>query len=173
MSAAVDTDLLEAAQGGDAAALDRLLVLCRPDLQRYATRHCATSSDVDDAVQEALIILYRRLPSLRSLGAFTGWLFTIARRECQRLARKMFRQDLPLDEAHERLYLRTRTDTDLRIDIVMAIQSLPDIYRDVIVLRDFEELTVREIAARLNMAAETVKTRLHRGRQLIREHLLA
>ena len=44
---------------------------------------------------------------------------------------------------------------------------------EVIVLRDFEELTVKEIASRLHTLPETVKTRIHRGRQMIREHLLA
>ena len=172
MPIAVDNQLLESARQGDAQALDRLLIACRPDLRRYASRYCVKSSDVDDAVQEALIILYRRLPSLRSLGAFTSWIFLIARRECQRLSRKMFHQAVSLDEVEEQQYLQTRTDPDLRIDLVMAIQSLPDLYREVIVLRDFEELTVREISERLSMVPATVKTRIHRGRQLIREHLL-
>ena len=172
MTELVDETLLEAARGGDAQALDRLLVACRPNLRRYAMRHCAQPSDVEDAVQEASIILYRRLPGLRSLGAFTGWLMTIVRRECGRLSQKMFHLEVPLDEAAERHYLQTQTDREMRMDIVMAIQSLPDLYRNVIVLRDFEELTVEEIAARLNMVPATVKTRIHRGRQLIREHLL-
>jgi len=85
----------------------------------------------------------------------------------------MLHQEVPLDEVTERQYLITRTDIELRLDIAMAIQSLPDIYREVIVLRDFEELTVKEIAARLLLVPETVKTRIHRGRQMIREHLLA
>ena len=172
MPMTIEESLVEAARGGDAAALDRLIVRCRPGLRRYAMSQCSTSSDVDDAVQETLIILYRRLPALRSLGAFTGWLFMIVRRECRRLSRMMLHQEVPLDETAERRYLQTRTDPDLRTDIVMAIQSLPDIYRDVIILRDLEELTIREIAERLNMVPETVKTRIHRGRHLIREHLL-
>jgi len=104
---------------------------------------------------------------------YTGGLLQIVRRECQRLAQKMFHQAVPLDEDTEQQYLRSRTDIELRLDIAMAVQSLPDIYREVIVLRDFEELTVKEIAACLRLVPETVKTRIHRGRQMIREHLLA
>ena len=48
----------------------------------------------------------------------------------------------------EETYLATRSDLDLRHDLTCAIQSLPDIYRDVIILRDLEELTIREIAVR-------------------------
>jgi len=168
-----DQRLLESAKRGDTEALERLIVQTRPDLRRYAARYCATSSDAEDAVQESLVILFRRLPTLRGLGAYSGWLVQIIRRECQRLARKMLHQEVPLDEVTERQYLITRTDIELRLDIAMAIQSLPDIYREVIVLRDFEELTVKEIAARLLLVPETVKTRIHRGRQMIREHLLA
>ena len=173
MPLTIDDQLLLAAQLGDAAALERLVVECRPNLRRYAAQHCVTTSDAEEAVQESLIILFRRLPTLRSLGAFSGWLFQVARRECQRLARKMFHQHVPLDEAIEKNYLATRTDIEMQIDITLAIQSLPDLYREIIVLRDFEELTVREIAQRLGLPPETVKTRIHRGRHLIREHLLA
>lgn len=168
----VDDRLLEAAQRGDSDALERLISVCRPDVRRYAGHYCV-ASDVEDAVQESLIILYRRLPTLRTLSAFTGWIFQIARRECRRMARTMFHRETPLDEVVEQQYLATRDDLALRLDIATAIQSLPDIYREVVVLRDFEELTIKEIGQRLEMAPETVKTRLRRGRQLIREHLLA
>ena len=154
-------------------ALERVIARCRPNLRRYAERHCVTASDAEEAVQESLIILYRRLPALRSAGAFSGWFFQVARRECQRPARKMFHQHVPLDEAIEDRYLTTQTDVELRLDVAMAIPSLPDIYRETVVLRDFEELTVKEIAARLGLSPETVETRIHRGRLLIREHLLA
>ncbi len=173
MPVSVDDLLLKAAQRGDMAALERVIAQCRPSLSRYAARYCVTTSDAEEAVQESLIILCRRLPALRSAGAFSGWLFQVIRRECQRLSRKMFHQHVPLDEANEEVYLATRTDIELRLDIAMAIQSLPDIYRETIILRDFEELTVKEIAARLSLLPETVKTRIHRGRLLIREHLFA
>ena len=164
---------LQEARSGDSAALERLITACRPNLHRYAAQHCASSSDVEDAVQESLMILYRRLPTLRALGAFTCWIFLVVRRECQRLALKMSHQEVPIDIAIEQNVIHSRSDIELRLDIAMAIQSLPDIYRDVIVLRDFEELTVKEIAVQLGLNPETVKTRIHRGRQMIREHLLA
>lgn len=68
--------LLEAARLGDTSALDRLLQVCQPDIRRYAYRHCL-ASDVDDAVQETLLIMTRRLRSLRVVAAFSGWLLQI------------------------------------------------------------------------------------------------
>ena len=167
-----DRELLDAAQRGDIDALQRLIVQARPRLTRYAAEHCANSSDAEEAVQESLVIVYRSLPTLRALEAYSSWLFQIIKRECRRLSQKMFHRNVPLDEAAKRSYLHRQTDVELRLDIVMAIQSLPDLYREVIVLRDFEELTVKEIASRLRMLPETVKTRIHRRRRLIREHLL-
>ena len=55
--------LLASAHAGDPEALERLLRVCRPDIRRYAQRHCLIS-DVDDAVQEALLVLSRRLSSV-------------------------------------------------------------------------------------------------------------
>ncbi len=163
-------ELLGAARQGDAAALERLLTLCRPDLRRYAALTCLTAADAEDAVQEALLTVYRKVEKLRSAAAFSRWLFQIVRRECLRLLRP---DHARVEWEIEEKYLAVHSDPDLRLAIALAIQSLPDIYRDVIILRDFEELTIREIAARLNLLSETVKTRIYRGRHLVREHLLS
>jgi RNA polymerase sigma factor (sigma-70 family) len=167
----IDDDLLQQAKCGDIAALDRLMILCRPDVRRYAARHCFLS-DVDDAVQEALLLMTRYLPSLRSPRAFVVWAFQIVRRECLRLA-KRGKADVALDAVAEDRYLENRVDDDMRMDLVAAMQSLPTIYREVIVLRDFQELTIQEISEQLEVPSATVKTRLYRGRLLMREYLLA
>ncbi len=174
MTAAVPPALLEAAIGGDAGALETLLVQCRPRLLHYAAQTCR-ASDTEDAVQEALLILHRRLPTLRSAAAFASWVFQIVRRECLRLERRLGFSAAEEDwENAGAAYLSVpKTDIEMRLDIAAAIQSLPDLYREVIILRDFEELTVSEIALRLGLVPATVKTRISRGRQLVREHLLS
>ena len=63
--------LILAAQSGDSVALNRLLIACQTDTRRYARRHCA-ASNVDDAVQEALLILSRKVASLKAAAAFSG-----------------------------------------------------------------------------------------------------
>lgn len=163
--------VLVAAHQGDAQALERLLRLARPDVRRYAQRHCLVS-DVDDAVQEALLILSRRVRQLRVLAAFSGWMFRVVQRECRRLGRAAFHHD-PYDEAQLEQWLAVHSVDDLRIALVQALQSLPLHYREVLLLRDFEELTIAEMAERLGLTTAAVKSRLHRARQLAREHLLA
>lgn len=162
--------LIEAAQIGDPAALDRLLQVCQPDIRRYAQRNCLMS-DVDDAVQETLIILSRRVQSLRVLVAFSSWLFTIVRRECRRLERHVFGID-HYDEQEAEHWLAARSVDLLRLDLVRALESFPPHYREVILLRDFEELSIHELAQQLALTSAAVKSRLHRARQLMREYLL-
>src|SRR5262247_2691990 len=72
--------LIAAAQAGSEEALLELLECCRPQLRRYANRECA-SDDVEEAVQDALWLLYRRVGALRMIRAFSAWLFQIIRRE--------------------------------------------------------------------------------------------
>ncbi|HUW28644.1 MAG TPA: sigma-70 family RNA polymerase sigma factor [Sulfuriferula sp.] len=163
--------LIEAAQIGDPAALDRLLQVCQPDIRRYAQRNCLMS-DVDDAVQETLLILSRRVQSVRVLVAFSGWLFTIVRRECRRLERRLFGIE-HLDEQKAEHWLVARSVDALRLDLVRALESLPPHYREIILLRDFEEMPIHELAQQLALTPAAVKSRLHRARQLMREYLLA
>lgn len=164
-----DPALIAAARQGDETALLRLLETSQPDLRRIAVSQCASAADADDAVQESLWLVYRRIGALRTIGSYTAWLFSIVRHECQRLMRRMHGQvELP-DEDHP-LFAYYATP-DLRIDLAAAIQSLPDKYREAIVLRDFEEYSITEIAKTLRLTREAAKSRIHRGREMIREYL--
>lgn len=64
-----------------------------------------------------------------------------------------------------------RPDPELRQDLIAAIHSLPDKYRDVIVLRDIQEFSIGEISVELLLTREAVKSRIHRARLMIREYL--
>lgn len=162
--------LLAAAHGGDPRALEQLLKISRPDIRRYAQQH-RLLSDVDDAVQEALLIVSRKLPSLRVLAAFSGWLIRLVQRECRRLGRLTLRHD-PYDEEKLEQWLVVRDEVGLRRELVAALESLPAHYLEVMLLRDLEELTIEEIAARTGLTRPNVKSRLHRARALAREYLL-
>jgi RNA polymerase sigma factor (sigma-70 family) len=163
-------DLVLAAQSGDTAALNKLLLVCQVDARRYARRHC-DASDVDDAVQEALLILSRKVTSLKTAAAFSGWLFTIVRRECHRMSRRMFGRSVSLEELAD-AQLAVRSDEILHLDLIQALESLPAHYLEVVLLRDFAELTIAEMARKLGMQVPGVKSRLHRARELVREYLV-
>lgn len=171
VASVVDRDnLILAAQTGDPVAIGRLLAVCQADARRYAHKHCQVS-DVDDAVQESLLIISRKIKGLKAAAAFSGWLFTVIKRECRKLERMMFRTD-PLDDEIAEQKLLCKTDNDLRIDLTAALESLPAHYLEVVLLRDFEELTIAEIAERLGEQSGAVKSRLHRARELVREYMI-
>ena len=163
--------LLPAARSGDAVAMEQLLRLARPDIRRYALRHCAASTATDDVVQEALIIVYRRVSALREVAAFGGWVVRIVQRLCMRPMLAWLKTE-PLAQVEDNLDWSHKPDHELRHDLALAIDSLPPIYREALLMRDFEELTIEEMAGRLGVTREASKSRLHRARTLVREYLV-
>jgi RNA polymerase sigma factor (sigma-70 family) len=160
---------IEAARCGDTTALERLLRRSRLDLRRYAEYHCVVN-DIDDAVQESLLRVAHSINKLRAVEAFTSWLFRIVKRECNRLKRgmRLLRgDDIPLEllPAPEVSY------AELTHDILVVMRQLPAHYRDVLVLRDMEGLTIAELCDTLGITREAAKARLHRARLLARELL--
>ncbi len=162
-------DQLIAAREGDRAALEGVLGHSRQHLRRYAEYHCVIN-DVEDAVQESLITLSRQLGDLRVLECYVSWAFRIVKRECSRLkrARCQWRHEALSEEL---LLPAPRDDLDLRRDCAAALQALPAHYREVLLLRDLEGLSIGEIAGQLLTTPETVKARLHRARVLARTYL--
>jgi RNA polymerase sigma-70 factor (ECF subfamily) len=167
----IPAELLEAARAGEQPALLALIEAVQPHVRRYARHACRSSSDAEDAAQDALWLIYRRIGTLRVLGSFTGWAFAIIRRECLRLARRLGHIESAgaLEGMEERL--AATPDLDLRLDLAAAIQSLPAHYREIILLRDIQEMTIDEISAQTKLTRESVKARLHRARLLVREYL--
>ena len=162
--------LIEAACQGDKAAISDLLTVCQPDLKRFARRTCSTT---EDAVQIALWQLYRKIGALRTVATFTTWLFRIVERECYRLYHgkkatdafdELLEQDIPCEPS---------IPIDLRLDLTRALERLTPPYREVLILRDVDELTAPEVAAQLGLSLEAVKSRLHRARTQVREQLMS
>lgn len=164
-------NLILAAQTGEPVAISRLLSVYQADIRRYARRHCH-ASDVDDAVQESMLIISHKIKGLKAIAAFSSWLFIVIKRECRRLERMMFKHE-PLENEIAEQQLAQRSDDALRMDLTNALEALPTHYLEVVILRDFEELTIAEIADRLGEKPSAIKSRLHRARELIREYLLS
>ena len=169
-----DPQLVEAACLGDAEAIEQLLLQYHPTLTRFARKFCATPEDVEDAVQETLWIAYQKIGALRTSAAFASWVFRIVKHQCYRLLRIKKREyemaDMPDghilddDDNHERY-------TALKQDVVEALACLPAAQRQVLIMRDIQNMTGPEVAAVLGLSIETVKSRLHRARSVLRQHL--
>ena len=163
------TQDLIAARAGDRPALERVLGRSRQDLRRYAEHHCVVN-DAEDAVQEALFTASRRLMDLRQLECFASWLFRIVKRECNRMKRglRTLLQEPITEDIADTCTVEQR---GLTRDLAMALESLPAHYREIVLLRDLEGLTIEELSERLGLTREATKARLHRARALAREYL--
>jgi RNA polymerase sigma-70 factor (ECF subfamily) len=165
--------MFAAAHAGDPVALEQVLRELQPDIRRYARRQCHRTSSIEDVVQEALIVLYRRMGSVRDPLAVAGWVFRVVTRLCMLPVLGLIRGAEELTDRHEAAHFAQVPQDELRIDLVRALESLPAIYREVILLRDMEQLTISEVADRLGITREACKSRIHRGRALMREYLQA
>src|SRR5260370_28686 len=149
----------------------RMLGGVEPGIRRYARRQCHRTTVIEDVVQEALIVLYRRVGNVRDPLALAGWIFRVVTRLCMLPVLALIRAAEELTERHEAEYFAQVPKDELRIDLVRALESLPEMYREVILLRDMEQLTIGEVADHLRITREACKSRIHRGRALLREYL--
>jgi RNA polymerase sigma factor (sigma-70 family) len=167
-----DEQLVRAACQGEAKAIEALLLKHHTDVSRFARTLCATPEDAEDALQETLWIVSRKIGTLKSASALISWLFTIVKRQCYRLLR-IRQKEVPLDRIPEPVDEREQGNDRqvLTEEMAIAIQNLPFIYRQVLVMRDVEEITAAEVAATLEITVEAVKSRLHRARNSLRTTL--
>lgn len=162
--------VVDAAQQGDPGALTSLVSGSHAHVQRFAHTLCATPEDAEDATQEALIVLYRKIGTLRATAALASWMFSIVRHECVRRTRlRLRRQSF---SAGVEPSAEDATLARLEIErIVTTIADLPPEQRAVLVLRDIQGLSGAETARALGLSRAAMKSRLHRGREAIRARL--
>jgi len=166
-----DEALVVAAQGGDAVAISALVSGSHPHVRRFARSLCATPEDAEDAAQEAVIILYRKIGTLRASRALASWMFRIVRNECVRRSRLMLRQPEPILDPPTR---STEDDVLHRLEVervAAAIAALPPDQRQVLVLRDVQGYSGREVANALGLSIAAMKSRLHRARAAVHAYL--
>lgn len=139
-------------------------------VHRLAYTLCATREDAEDAAQEALIVLYRKIGTLRATAALGSWMFGIVRNECIRRSRIALRRIPPTDASESSAEDAALARMGLE-RIVGAIAALPAEQRAVVVLRDIQGLSGGATAQALKISRAAMKSRLHRGREALRSQL--
>ena len=139
-------------------------------VQRFARTLCSTPEDAEDAAQEALIVLFRKIGTLRTAAALASWMFSIVRNECVRRSR--LRLTRPAPQATTEPSAEDATLARLEVErIVEAVAGLPVEQRAVLVLRDIQGLSGAATAEALGLSRAAMKSRLHRGREALRAQL--
>jgi RNA polymerase sigma-70 factor (ECF subfamily) len=160
------------AQDGDMAAFEALVRHHHRDLVRFAFALCGESATAQDAVQDAWIRMTRRLRRLDDPRAFRGWLYHGVRWRVLDRVRRAHRRDQSLDGVPEPSDDPTLVERrDRALDLGRAIDRLPMIERAALQLHYVSGLSIAEIGVALEAAPGTVKSRLHRARQRIKNLL--
>jgi RNA polymerase sigma-70 factor (ECF subfamily) len=153
------TELIQAAQRGDPADVERLLETVWPDAYHLARAIVAQAQAAEDAAQDACVLMFRNIASLRNPDAFSTWFYRIVVREALK-HKGLQATDAPLDR--EPAYCEDRATA---IDLWRALATLSEHLRTVIVLHYFENLTSREIGVVLRIPDATVRFRLMTARR--------
>ncbi len=163
-----DDGLIRAAAAGDRPAFGELYL-------RYARMvhgillARVPPGDAEDLVQDVFMSALRQLRGLRTAAAFRGWLAAIARNRAIDYFRDA-RERVPFDENMERDHPTCGASTEAR-EVLDLIRSLPEAYRETLVLRLVEGMTGPEIARQTGLTPESVRVNLCRGMKMLRRLL--
>jgi RNA polymerase sigma-70 factor (ECF subfamily) len=157
--------LVDAAQHGDRDAFAELYAAYTRMVHGILLAR-VPRADVDDLAQDVFLQAMQRLCSLREAAAFGGWLAAIARHR----AADHVRRGPRLTELPEEVGTVDQDQTEA-LAVLAIIQTLPEAYRETLVLRLVEGMTGPEIAARTGLTPASVRVNLHRGMKQLRERL--
>jgi RNA polymerase sigma-70 factor, ECF subfamily len=178
--------LVRDAAGGDRPAMERLLMRAQDIAYRFSFLVCGHPEDAEDVMQDALLKTFRYVRQIDEPAAFRTWLYATVRNACLMKRRRRSGEPaalVPLDAdtpdgtapvqvadrstpIDEQL-AQAAVDARLRA----ALAQVPPAYRMIVVLREMEGLSTREVAAITGYSEANVKQRLHRARLMLRRHL--
>lgn len=153
------------AQRGDPEAVDGLLRAVFPTARRFAARSCPSREDAEDAVQDALTALVRRVAALRAAEAVTSWLFVTIRHACLRRAPGVVL--VPIGLVGDVAGADLAGGVVDRVAVAAALAALPAAQREVLVLVDLLDLPAERAARQLGIGVRAAKSRLHRARRAL------
>lgn len=175
-------ELVELVQSGDEKAFEKLVHSYEKLVYYIILQNVRNSADARDIAQETFIEVKKSIKNLNEPKYFKAWLNRVIFSKMSRHYKKHY--DIPIDAEkspllqnmwEERAYMlpqkQAHIDNDKNV-LYACIEKLKPIYRDVIVLRYFEELSLQEIAYALQIPEGTVKSRLYSGKDMLKEYIL-
>jgi len=184
-------DLLERLQRGDERALEDVAAAFGSKIYQLAFRYLRNKEDAEEVTQDVLLKVHRKVGSFRGDAALSSWIYRITFNQAMsrlRTARYQRMRDEERNQESENadgIGRQPREDvadwsemadervlrSQLRRRVLRAILALPVIYRAPVVLRDLQGMSTEEASAVLKVKDQTLKSRLHRGRLILRKQL--
>jgi RNA polymerase sigma-70 factor (ECF subfamily) len=193
MNRQADRRLITRLQAGDDSAVHELAERYGSRIYQLALRQMKNREDAEEVTQDVLLKVYRKIGAFRGDAALSSWIYRItfntamSRLRGNRVARAAEKERDRLESAQQSFDEESRSARQpadwsqlpdeqllrqqLREAVVTAIDELPEIYRAPVVLRDIQGLSTEEASSRLKLKDQTLKSRLHRGRLMLRERL--
>ena len=187
-----DRQLIARLQSGDEEAVKELAERYSHRIFQMAMRHMKNRQDAEEVTQDVLLKVYRKIGRFRGDAALSSWIYRITFNTAMSRLRG-HRAERAADQERDRTQSQSgRTGEErpapqqidwsrmpdeellrmqMREEVAAALAEIPEIYRVPVVLRDIEGLSTEEASTRLNLKDQTLKSRLHRGRLLLRGRL--
>jgi len=178
LAAPTDEEIVERILAGETGLFELLMRRYNQRLYRITRAIVGDAGEAEDVTQDAYVRAFEHLEQFAGRARFSTWLTRIAVHEASARRRRRGRQT-SIEEGIPTLASaaagpeQRAADHELGQVIETALDALPEVYSSVFMLREVEGLSTAETAACLDINAETVKTRLHRARALLRNHITA
>jgi RNA polymerase sigma-70 factor (ECF subfamily) len=184
-----ERELIGRMQAGDAAAVTELASVYGPRIHQLAFRYLKNWEDAEEVTQDVLLKVFRKIAAFRGDAALSSWIYRITFNAAMSRLRSAHLGRAPelLTLDGTGLELRepsTQEPADwsaladdqvlrgeMRRQLIEALRHLPKVYRIPVILRDIQGLSTEEASALLHVKPQTLKSRLHRGRLILRQHL--
>lgn len=175
-----ESQLIDESLGGNSAAFGELVRLHQDRLFNAVTHFIGNATEAEDVVQEAFFQAYLKLDSFQRNSAFYTWLYRIAfntavsRQRRKRVATSVDNSreqtgDEPIDRGESPHQPMERQETVGQVQAALA--ALSEEHREILILREMEDFEYEEISSALQINVGTVRSRLHRARQALKEKL--
>ena len=183
-----ERDLVGRMRARDGSAVADLASLYGPRIQQLAFRYLKNWEDAEEVAQDVLLKVYRKIEAFRGDAALSSWIYRItfntamSRLRTARASRgaevqtpEFATESSDTVQAEPADWSALADDqimrTQMRKQLVAALAHLPEVYRVPVLLRDIHHMSTEEASAILHVKPQTLKSRLHRGRLILRKHL--
>nr|WP_275984042.1 RNA polymerase sigma factor SigW [Paenibacillus hamazuiensis] len=181
----MDTRLAKLARNGDRGAFAQLVDLYQDKIYHLAYRMMGNAQEAEDVVQETFLRVYSNLERYDETQKFSTWIYRIATNLCIDRLRKRrttysLDAEMPEGEGSDWYSLMPSNEDTPEKQVIVSetqqqiresIDTLPEKYKSIVILRYLQDMSLQEISEVLTMPITTIKTRLHRGREFLRKKL--
>jgi RNA polymerase sigma factor (sigma-70 family) len=176
-----DKEGIKELQSNPALAIETIMDMYGDEIKRLVFAYVKNSADTDDVTQEVFVTIYQKLNTFKGNSSLKSWIYSIAINKCKDYLRSWHARNKRL---REKLITSSHTtkkeevtpeeqalQKDHSSELFRVVMGLPIKYREIIILFYFKELSTGEISKILDMNEATVRTRLTRGREKLKECL--